>query len=224
VSAGVIAGVLTFGLGGRLAMRILAATSGDSAQGLLTDAEERVGEITFGGSLGFVIFVGLFGGVVGGLVFVALRRWLPGRAWAAGLALGVLFLFAARLDPLDPSNVDFDILSPDLLAVGLFLALFPLFGMTVAALVARFDRSYPLVAVRPRALAAYLPLVPLVLAPPAALAVLVGALVTVLAHQPGFARGWGSRNVDVAGRTVLTAGAIAGLTWVMFGASEILSS
>ena len=48
----IIAGVLVAGLGGRLMMRVLAATSGDSAQGLVTEAHETVGEITLGGSLG----------------------------------------------------------------------------------------------------------------------------------------------------------------------------
>ena len=131
-------------------MRILAATSGDDVQGAITDAEERVGSITVGGTIGFVIFVGVFGGVVGGIVFVALRRWLPGRAWTGGLATGLLLLFFARVDPLDPESVDLEILSPDLLAVVLFLTLFPLFGMTMASLVSRFERSYPTLSRRPR--------------------------------------------------------------------------
>src|SRR5688572_21126100 len=42
IVGGVIAGVLVAGLGGRLMMRVLAATSGDSAQGLVTEAEETV--------------------------------------------------------------------------------------------------------------------------------------------------------------------------------------
>ena len=39
VSAGTIAGVLVGGLGSRLAMRIMAATSGDDAQGAITEAD-----------------------------------------------------------------------------------------------------------------------------------------------------------------------------------------
>ncbi len=54
-----VAGFLVPGLGGRLFMRVLAATSGSGAQGRLTEADEVVGDITFDGSLGFVIFVGL---------------------------------------------------------------------------------------------------------------------------------------------------------------------
>jgi hypothetical protein len=123
-------------------MRVLAATSGDAAQGLLTEADERVGRISLDGTLGLVVFVGLFGGIAGGLAYVALRRWLPGRTWQAGLVLGVLALGLARFDALAPDNKDFDILRPTWLAVLLLVALFPAFGMTAAALIERIDRSW----------------------------------------------------------------------------------
>ncbi len=56
--AGIVAGLLVPGLGGRLLMRITAATSPPEAQGRLTEAGEVVGEITLGGTVGFVLFVG----------------------------------------------------------------------------------------------------------------------------------------------------------------------
>jgi hypothetical protein len=141
---GMAAGALVGGFGGRLMMRILAATSGDSAQGLLTDADERVGKISTDGTLGIIIFVGVLGGVVGGILYVALRRWLPRPAWLGGLALGSLLLVVvARLDPLSPDNHDFAILKPTWFAVLLVAVLFPLFGLTVAPLVERLDRGYP---------------------------------------------------------------------------------
>src|SRR5207248_3256002 len=74
---GMAAGALVGGFGGRLMMRVLAATSGDGAQGLLTEADERIGRITTDGTIGILIFVGVAGGVVGGLLYVVLRRWLP---------------------------------------------------------------------------------------------------------------------------------------------------
>ena len=224
VSAGVIAGILIGGLGGRLAMRILAATSGDDVQGAITEAEERVGDITVGGTIGFVIFVGIFGGIVGGMLFVALRRWLPQRAWMGGLAIGLLLLFFARVDPLDPESIDLAILTPDLLAVALFLTLFPLFGMVVASLVARFERSYPTLSRRPRAIAAYLPLAPTLLAPPVALLLVAGAVIDVLAKAPAFARVWRDRGVDLAGRAVLVLAGAASVVWVGAGVGDILSA
>lgn len=144
VVGGIIAGVLVAGLGSRLVMRVLAATSGEGAEGALTEAEERVGEITAGGTVGLVVFVGVLGGVVGGLLYVMVRRVLPTRAWAAGLVFGVLLLVCtARLDPLSPDNRDFRILKPTWLAVVLVAALFPAFGLVVAAVVERLDRSWP---------------------------------------------------------------------------------
>lgn len=60
IVGGIVAVVLVAGLGGRLMMRVLAATSGDSAQGLVTEAKETVGDVTLSGSVGFVVFNGIF--------------------------------------------------------------------------------------------------------------------------------------------------------------------
>jgi hypothetical protein len=142
LTAGLVAGALVAGLGGRLLMRVLAATSGDDAQGRLTEAEETVGEITFDGTLGFVIFVGLLVPAGASLVYLVLRRFLPDRAWIAGLVFGLLLLATFGVDdPLASDNVDFRILRPLPLAVGLVVATALLFGVTFTALAARFDRS-----------------------------------------------------------------------------------
>ena len=142
LAAGIVAGVLVAGLGGRLLMRILAATSGDRAQGRLTEAEELVGEITFDGSLGFVIFVGMLVPAGASLIYLALRRFLPDRAWIGGLVFGLLLLATFGVgDPLSSDNIDFRILRPLPLAVGLVVATSLLFGVTFTALAARFDRS-----------------------------------------------------------------------------------
>lgn len=112
-AAGLVAGVLTVGLGGRFMMRILAATSPDAA-GRLTDAEEIVGEVTFGGSVFLILFFGYGLGVTGALLFNLFRHWLPRRSLvagmlASGLAGGILILPSGFLDP---GNRDFEILGP----------------------------------------------------------------------------------------------------------------
>jgi hypothetical protein len=140
IGAGAVAGVLVAGLGGRLFMRVMAATSGNGAQGASTDAEEIVGEITFGGTLGFVIFVGLFFPIAAALVYLALRHFLPSPIVVAGLMFGVLLLGTFGVDdPMSSDNVDFEILSPLLLAVAGITALALLFGMTFSVLATRFD-------------------------------------------------------------------------------------
>ncbi len=55
VASGVGAGLLVAGAGGRLAMRLLAAMAGEGAQGRVTEADEIVGQISAGGTLGFMV-------------------------------------------------------------------------------------------------------------------------------------------------------------------------
>jgi hypothetical protein len=100
VVSGVGAGLLAAGAGGRLVMRLLAVTAGPDAQGRITEAEQVVGRISVDGTLGFVIFTGLFFGLATGVLYLLVRRWLPaGRA--NGLAYGALLLVVAgtRLEP-----------------------------------------------------------------------------------------------------------------------------
>jgi len=144
LSAGFVSGLLVVGLGGRLVMRILAATSGDGVQGLVTEAGETVGAITLSGSISFLIFVGILVPLAAALLFVPLRWVLPNRAWIAGLAFGVILLgFFGVTDPLEPDSVDFIILGPPWLAVTLVSATALLFGMTLAALAARLNATLP---------------------------------------------------------------------------------
>jgi hypothetical protein len=165
-TAGVVAGVLVAGLGGRLVMRILGATSGGAAQGKLTEADEVVGEITTGGTIGIVIFVGLFGGIFAALAFIVVRRWLPATAGPAGLVAGVLLLGTIGVgDAMSPDNVDFAILRPTWLAVTLIVGVALLFGVTFTALAARLDAGMPTLGDRPSSIAAHGSLV-LLLFPP----------------------------------------------------------
>ena len=109
LGAGLAAGLLAAGAGGRLMMRLLGATSPD-VHGLPTEAGETIGEITVGGTLAFLL--------------------------ARGVALGALLLvlFATRIDPLRADSVDFLLLEPAWLAVLGFSVLAPFQGMLVAAL------------------------------------------------------------------------------------------
>jgi hypothetical protein len=141
-SAGLVAGLAVAGLGGRLVMRVLATTSGDAAQGRLTEAGEVVGRITSEGTVGFIVFVGLFASVLAATGHLVLRRWLPATAGRAGLVLGLVLLGTAGVsDPLAPENVDFRLLRPTWLAVALVVATGLLLGTTLATLAARLDAA-----------------------------------------------------------------------------------
>jgi hypothetical protein len=63
VASGVGAGLLAAGAGGRLVMRLLAVTAGPDAQGRVTEADQIVGRISVDGTLGFIVFTGLFFGL-----------------------------------------------------------------------------------------------------------------------------------------------------------------
>lgn len=141
--SGFWAGLLVTGPAVRLVMRLLAVTAGDDAQGALTEAEEVVGDIDLGGTLGLIVFGGLFAGLVSGLAYVVVRRWLPTGRWA-GVAFGGLHLVlvATRLDPLRPDNPDFDLVGPGWLAVVTFGLAAMVHGMAIVAFANRYSRAF----------------------------------------------------------------------------------
>lgn len=208
VYAAIAGGLLVLGPGGRLVMRLLAVTAGDEAQGRRTEAEEVVGAITVDGTVGFVVFVGLFGGVVLAALYVLLRKWLPPRRWGA-LCVGVVFavLFSTRLEPLRPLNPDFVLVGPPGLAVTSFLTVGALTLLTMGAVAGRVSRLLPLAESTPAALAPYGALVVL---GPAATVVLPGVVLTAigifLLDRPGFRRWWSTDpRVLRVGRVVIAA-------------------
>jgi hypothetical protein len=163
--AGPGAGVLAAGAGGRLVMRLLAATSPD-AHGQLTEAGEEIGEITAGGTAGFFLFVGVPAGALAVLLFVLVGSVLP-RGYAGGAMLGLLLLVLAgtQLEPLREDNFDFNLVGPDWLSLLSFTALAVFQGMLTWALAGRL--GLPPLRLHRRA-------------------VLIVAAVLVLASLPGF--------------------------------------
>lgn len=138
---GLTLGVLVVGPGGRLAMRLMAATSPD-AQGRLTEAGEVIGDITLEGTIGFFIFVGLPFGLAAGLVYVLVARAFPsGLLGGAVFAAALLVLFSTRLEPLRADNRDFDLVGPGWLAVAAFGALAIGTGLVAAPIAGRIDAA-----------------------------------------------------------------------------------
>ncbi|MFN0026710.1 MAG: hypothetical protein ACKV2O_05905 [Acidimicrobiales bacterium] len=140
-SAGIICGVLVAGFLGRFVMRVLAATSGDRAQGLLTDAEEVVGEITLGGTIGFIFFVGLGAGAVAAIALLVARPWLHLGGAAAGVMAGLVPLVLVGGKDFSSENLDFSILTPTWLAVGLIVIGTALFGAALGSVTARLQHT-----------------------------------------------------------------------------------
>jgi hypothetical protein len=213
VASGVGAGLLAAGAGGRLVMRLLAVTAGPTAQGRVTEAEEIVGRISVDGTLGFVVFTGLFVGLVTGVLYLLVRRWLPaGRT--GGLAYGALLLVVAgtRLDPLRPGNPDFDLVGPGWVSVAAFATLVVFHGVLVAALAARVSRAVPLLGTGPRAIVAHAPL--LLLAPLGSAVLLLaiaGVMVALASQIPAVVAAWRDRRLVTVGRVALAVVAVVAL-------------
>ncbi|MDW3219517.1 MAG: hypothetical protein R8F63_12975 [Acidimicrobiales bacterium] len=215
IAAGALGGLLSIGMGGRLMMRVLAATSPD-ANGRLTDADEIVGEVS-GGGTGFLLAAGTFMGIVGAIGYLSARRLLPARSLTAGLVgVGIAGgLLARPSGVLDPENHDFAILEPRWLAVVLCLAVIAIGPLTIAILVDRWVPLWPTPGPSIRGLAGLAPLALLALIPPllVALAVVVAARTIRYPRPPALMR---------LGRVVLPAGGAVGLAWIAVSGVAIL--
>lgn len=207
VVSGLVSGILVAEAGGRLAMRPLAASAGDEAQGRVTEADQVVGAITVGGTVGFIVFTGLFFGLATGALYLLIRRWLPGGRLAGVAFGGVLLLIAAtRIEPLRRDNPDFDIVGPGWLSVVVFASLVMAHGMSVAAVAGRYSRVLPLLSRRVRSVIAHAPL--LLVAPMAPVLVpvtLVGVVSVLAARLRPVVATVRSRRSTVLGRAVLVA-------------------
>ncbi|MEP7035560.1 MAG: hypothetical protein ABI662_04465 [Dermatophilaceae bacterium] len=229
VTTGLVTGLLVAGAGGRLIMRLLAATS-PSASGLLTEAGETIGRVSVSGTLGFFVFGALPLALLASFAYAAIHRWLPeGRL--AGLLLGVLLLVAAstRLEPLRSDNPDFVLVGPAWVAL-LTLGLLVLAqGMTTAAFMGWYSRRLPPLQ-RDRKVVARFVLTGamLVLTGPTgalvlALALAGAALVTVaVLIAPGFSSWWLSSRTSTVGRVLLAGGILLALPGFVIAIDDIL--
>lgn len=141
VLAGLGAGFVAGGVGSRLAMKVVALTAGPGAQGAITENGNRIGAFT--GDTGFLLFFGAFLGIFGGLLYVALRPWLPRSGRWRGLAFGALLLATCGTAVVEAENFDFHRFGIPALNITLFAALFLFFGLVVAPLADGADRVFP---------------------------------------------------------------------------------
>jgi hypothetical protein len=143
--AGIATGIVVGGVGGRLFMRIAGAAARDAAQGATTEAGFTVGEVTFGGTVALVLFIGVFTGIVGAALYLIFRPWLSWAGRWMGVPYGVVLFAAgsATSDVMNPDNPDFFILGNPVLLVVLISALFLAFGLVLDALFRFLDARLP---------------------------------------------------------------------------------
>ena len=212
LSAGVLLGLLIGGVGGRLAMMLLARRN-PAVSGVVSDDGFEMGRFTTSGSLN-LLMAGAFLGALGGVVYLVLRALLTGPRWfqVLSISLGPAVVVGSML--VHPGGVDFTLIEPLALPVVLFLLIPGLFGAAMTLLGerwlapgSRFNTAGTAPALIPLVMAA--PLLPLVL--PLALLWAAGQ---VLRATPRTAAVVTSPLLPLAARAVLVAvfvGALAGL-------------
>lgn len=224
VTVGVLGGIATIGLGGRLAMRILAAVAPEASDGRITEADEVVGEIAIDGTIGFVLFNGIFGGLLVATAWLVVRRAMPPRR-AGGLAYGatLLVVLGTTIDPLREDNPDFDLV-PGTTSVLVFAALALLSAVAMQGITVRLSEWLPPLEAQRRVIARYaLPLTvtalvfPLLLGATAALA--LGMLVT---RSPALVRAKQSARYVLALRAVVTVVVLASLPGAVASIADIV--
>jgi hypothetical protein len=136
-TAGAVAGVVINGLGSRLAMRLLARLN-PQATGRVSDDGFVMGRFVLGDTLNLLLLGTAFG-VLGGLIFLAVRQLRFGPPWfrTASITIGPAVVVGAMLVHTD--GIDFHLLQPAWLAIALFVALPGLFAYTVSRLTDRWS-------------------------------------------------------------------------------------
>lgn len=141
--AGALSGLVAGGIGGRIAMRIVALVAGPEKVGLTTENGNRVGDITVEGTLGLILFGGVFAGILGGLGYEAVRPWFVSFGRWRGLALGLVLLASLGSVVINPDNVDFRRFGSPAVNAFLFALLFILYGVVLVPIEERLRKAVP---------------------------------------------------------------------------------
>ena len=201
-AVGGLVGLLIGGVGGRLAMMLLARLNPE-VTGLTSDDGFTMGQFTAADTINLLL-VGAGFGVVGAGVYAVLRCLRVGPHWfqVLSIAVGPAVVVGAAIVHTD--GVDFRVLSPPWLAIGLFIAIPGVYAVLLTLFAERLLREDAWFASAPIMLAA----APLALWIP--LAPLLGVLVLLWALGEGMRRT--PAGAAALGRPVMAWAARLGLT------------
>jgi hypothetical protein len=134
IGVGVLAGAtagLVMGIGARINMRIIALAAG------LTPG--------FSAATFFILLLGLLLGIVPGILYVAVKKYLPGSGLWKGVTFGLLWSLLIGLPIfLIPVSAESDLsIGPPLLGRSLFTALPIVYGVVLGLVEERLMRSVP---------------------------------------------------------------------------------
>ena len=164
--AGAMLGVLVGGVGGRLAMMLLAALN-PRATGVTSDDGFTIGQLTIGGTAQLLAAAWQLG-LVGAFAYALLRGLMIGPRWFRVLSISVGSGVVVGALIVHSDGVDFTLLQPVSLTIGLFVAIPVLYAALLTLLAEHWlaEDGWPARA-RPKAVLAtfllWLPLLPLLL-------------------------------------------------------------
>jgi hypothetical protein len=139
---GLAVGVIVGGIGGRVAMRLIALLVPGST-GAFTENGNRIGDITLDGSIAVVFFGGLFAGIFVGTIWVVVSPWLPRALGRRVVAATLLAIGLGTFGVIQGSNSDFIVLRFDPRVVLVLLALVGLVGASMAIVDDWLERRLP---------------------------------------------------------------------------------
>ena len=178
-TAGLVSGFVVAGIGGRLAMMLLAVLNPE-ATGVVSDDGFMIGKFDLVDTLNLVLFTSILG-VLGGVFFVAVRSLRFGPPWfrTASIVVGPAVVVGALL--VHQGGVDFTLLDPAWLAIALFVVIPGLYAWATMILADRWleDDSWFLTSERGWIAG----LVPVLLLGPALVLVAAGLLARLLVER-----------------------------------------
>jgi hypothetical protein len=131
-------GAVVFGVGSRVAMRLVGKVASPEHLGEQT-AFGTVGRVTVNGVVELVVF-GSIAGLLCGLIYLAFRSRLPGRWMARGLMFGLFLLVPFGFIITTSSRSDFDLASPTLI-LAIFAGMILIDGVATAWAIERLGRD-----------------------------------------------------------------------------------
>lgn len=136
VAVGALIGLVVAGGGSRLAMRLVAVADEREDFGVRTDAGAVVGDVSLGGTV-FVLFMGALLGVLGALIYLGLRRWLPQRTAHRTLVFALVIVGLGLGVVIEGNQGDFVFVNT-IVSVVSFAVVLLLYALVVPPLVERF--------------------------------------------------------------------------------------
>jgi hypothetical protein len=134
IVGGIPVGVLVAGVGSRLAMLLLRVTSPERVVGVTSDDGFKIGQVTVGGTYN-LLMLGAAVGIIGAGAYKLVAPWLIGPTWFRRLTTGLASAAVVGSMLVHADGIDFTLLKPTWLAIGLFVALPGVFGTVIGSAV-----------------------------------------------------------------------------------------